>query len=93
MLAHPDGYLGYMIRSVTISGGMYEFRGCSWAPLTGHEAEYHYEVIESELPYPYTAQDLKQECYDTTVMDYFETVHEKRSDGTCKCGNPERNAR
>jgi hypothetical protein len=82
--------MGYTVRSVSIDGALYEFTGHAWVSL---HSDYHHEVIHSELPYPYTADDLKKQCYDTTVMDYFETVHERRSDGTCRCGDPTRNAR
>lgn len=85
--------MGYVVRSVEINGGLYEFYGPAWRRVTGPDSARHHEVIESELPYPYTADDLKKQCYDTTVMDVFETVHERRSDGTCRCGNPTRNVR
>lgn len=56
-------YLGYVVRSVSIWGCLYEFRGYAWVPLY---QQYHSEVIHSALPYPYTADDLTQTCYDTT---------------------------
>lgn len=90
-----DEYLGYVVRSVDITGAMFEFRGHAWERLSGREfREYNVdEVIWSERPYPYTEADLRMECYESTVMDYWEIVHETRSDGTCKCGDSTRGAR
>jgi hypothetical protein len=51
----------------------------------------HYETVLTDQPIVLGAADLALRCYDTTVMDYFETVHPRRVDGTCHCGDPTRN--
>lgn len=44
------------------------------------------EVVKSDVPAPLLPADEKLSCYSTTVMDYFEVVHERRSNGSCRCG-------
>lgn len=81
-----DTHCGYPVRSVSIHGRTLVFKGDAWSPIYGKDVPGHYEVVYSERPYLYTASDLQKQCYPSTVMDHYEIVHERRSDGTCKCG-------
>lgn len=89
ILSAPDSrHLGYVVRSVSISGGLQELGHGGWKEVRGVRG--HYEVVHSTQPYPYTATDLTKRCYPSTALDVYELVHEKRSDGTCACGDPTR---
>lgn len=81
---------GATVRAVSISGRLMEFAGHAWVAVRGSEAQWFSETIKSDAPYDYSAADLAKRCYPSTVMDYFEIVHETRGDGTCHCGNPTR---
>ncbi|QYN17556.1 hypothetical protein [Amycolatopsis sp. DSM 110486] len=79
------GYMGRPVAYVEISGGEYVFKGSGWA-MTHNREHNFFERIERTTPLPFTAADRARTCYDTMVFDVFETVHERRSDGSCRCG-------
>ena len=79
------------VAGVSITGQRMEFAGYAWRPLRGNEDGFTWvqETVKAETPAPLLPRDEGLHCYDTTVMDYFETVHEIRSNGSCRCGkNP-----
>jgi len=80
------GLMGMTVYSVSIEGAMYEFTGEFWR-VRRTDPQWTNETIHRETPAPLTSADEAMACYDTTVMDYFETVHPRRSDGSCKCGH------
>lgn len=86
VVGKPYGGTGPWVAGVEIIGRMVEFYGPAWRAVTGPGAQWHHEVVKSATAAPLTATDQRMACYDTTVMDYFETVHERRSNGSCKCG-------
>lgn len=82
-----DEFLGYRVWSVEITGRLMEFSGFAWAEVPAQDGgRREHETIKRTTPLPLTAADLKMTCYFTTILDYPETVHESRSDGSCKCG-------
>lgn len=81
--------LGSYVAYVDITGAEWEFMGHAWVRTNDYTKSSFCRVVNPNPP-PLTKADLKLMCYDTTVMDYFETVHERRSDGSCKCGKYER---
>jgi hypothetical protein len=92
-----DGIYGGSGTSVLSGAGVYgqemEFYGPAWRPLKGGRSE-SFTVTRADvgLP-PVFLRSAETRCYDTTVMDYFETVHAMKTDGSCQCGDPTRNVR
>lgn len=74
------------VHGVDITGELMEFRA-AWRPVTGPDARWEHEVIARPQPAPLTAADSRKSCYPTTIRDFLETVHERRSDGSCRCGH------
>lgn len=79
------GYTGRDVAYVEIVGREQVFKGYAWADNRNPDHNF-FERIERDTPLPLTKADERFDCYDTTVMDYFERVHERRSDGSCRCG-------
>lgn len=79
-------HLGYTIYGVSITGEMMELSWDSWKPVTGLDARFEHEVIRRTRPVPLSANDERKSCYPTTILDFYEVVHERRSDGSCRCG-------
>jgi hypothetical protein len=89
--AITHGVMGYTVCGVDIDGTLWEFAGSvGWEPVTGRDARHSHERVlrdPTHLPARLTGPDLRQHCYQTTVRNYLETVHEQRSDGSCQCGH------
>jgi len=79
-------FAGDRVASVTIQGNEFEFRGHAWEKLS--YGAYHFERIErdKDKPLPLLPSDMVKTCYPTTILDRYEVVHERRSNGTCRCG-------
>lgn len=92
MLSGDGVYLGYTLGSVSCDGGEVEFVGSGWAPLKGGRRD-SFTVTRADVGVPPVFLTGETQCWNTTVMDYFETVHAMRTDGTCQCGDPTRNVR
>lgn len=90
MLGRGADHLG----KVTAYGREMEFYGPAWRPVKGGATDY-FEVTRADVGLPPVLVDPRgeQRCWDTTVMDYFETVHVMLTDGSCVCGDPTRNTR
>jgi hypothetical protein len=71
---------------VSIVGQMMEFYGSAWRAVVGEGARLESETVRCDGPVPLTPADERTSWYSTTVMDYYEVVHEHRSDRSCKCG-------
>jgi hypothetical protein len=88
-----DGtYLGYMLSKVTVYGREMRLGYAAWEPLKGGRTE-SFEVTRADVGAEPVFLTAETQCWDTTVMDYFETVHAMMTDGTCQCGDPTRNVR
>lgn len=80
-------WAGTFIEGVSIYGRMMEFTGECWREVRGEDARSAYEVIRHPEQAPLTPADEREHCYATTVMDRYEVVHPRRSNGTCSCGH------
>lgn len=81
----------WTLLAVDVYGQEMEFYGPAWRPLKGGRSE-SFQVTRADVGLPPVFLNRHhQGCYDTTVMDYFETVHAMMSDGSCQCGDPTRN--
>jgi hypothetical protein len=80
---NTNGILGRAVYGVHIRAQDEELTSRGWSPIRGTWESV--TVWNANMP--------RQSCYDTTAMDYFETVHPKGPDGKCQCGDPTRNAR
>lgn len=80
------GYSGPTVYSVAVYGKMLEFRGDCWHPVPGG---YSHELIWNDAAIAVQPDN----CYDTTVMDFYEWVHPLRADGSCQCGQHKRGSR
>lgn len=78
-------HCGWFVWGVQIVGELMEFRG-AWHVVSGQDGRYESETVRWTGPAPLTAADERKSCYPTTVLDFYEVVHERRSDGSCKCG-------
>lgn len=90
---HYGGVGSTFVEGVSISGRLYEMGADAWREVRGPEARAyaHWEVIRHPEPAPLVPWlDNGKRCYFTTVLDYPEWVHERRSNGTCQCGKVER---
>jgi hypothetical protein len=93
MIGGDGVYLGYTLGSVACDGGEVEFTGSGWAPLKGGRTD-SFVVSRAEVgAEPVFLRRDETRCYDSTTMDYFETVHAMKTDGSCQCGDPTRNTR
>jgi hypothetical protein len=72
------------VGSVHIWGTPMELGYNGWSDVPG-VAPFSRTIVRTE-PVIYRGADLAKRCHDTTVLDRFETVHEQRSDGSCRCG-------
>jgi hypothetical protein len=72
------------IGSVHIWGSLMELGYSGWFDVRGG-ATFARTIVRT-APVVYRGADLAKRCYDTTVLDHFETVHEQRSDCSCPCG-------
>lgn len=81
--ANPEtsfyGTVGY----VEIDGGTHRLGIEAWERCAGKSV---YERVIRDTPVELTKDDLSMTCYPSTVMDYYEIVHQIRSDGSCSCG-------
>jgi hypothetical protein len=91
MLANVE-YQRMGMTHVEVYGREMFFRGDCWAPVKGGGRD-SFTVRPQDMGTEPVWLTAERRCYDTTVMDYYETVHAMRSDGTCQCGNPTRNTR
>ena len=85
MLGLDDTSIEYRLGSVEIVGREMRFTGKCWSPVPG--GRFEREVIRRNRPVPLSAADLAKTCYPTTIRDFYELVHERREDGSCKCGH------
>jgi hypothetical protein len=87
-----DGPAGGLSK-VTVSGRELRLGYQGWAQIKGGRTEY-FEVTRADAGLPPVFLDRgKTRCWNTAVMDYFETVHAMMTDGSCQCGDPTRNTR
>jgi len=86
VIGRSPHWAGTFIAGVSIVGQMMEFHGATWRPALGDGARHESEIVRWDGPVPLTPADERKSCYSTTVLDYYEIVHEPRSDGSCKCG-------
>lgn len=79
---------GVEVRAVSIVGRMMVLGCDSWREVDYRDgdARFTHEIVRSERPATLTAADERQRCYFTTILDYPEWVHERRHDGSCRCG-------
>lgn len=81
------------LSKVTVYGREMRLGYAAWEPVKGGRTEY-FEVTRADAgAEPVFLRRDQTQCYDTTVMDYFETVHAMKTDGSCQCGDPTRNVR
>lgn len=78
---------GVEVRAVSIVGRLMVLSYDAWREArTDEGARFTHEIVRSERPATLTASDLETRCYFTTILDYPEWVHERRHDGSCRCG-------
>lgn len=83
----------WVLTAVEVYGQEVEFYGPAWRPLKGGRSE-SFRVTRADVGLPPVLLNPREpRCWDTTALDYFETVHAMMSDGSCQCGDPTRNAR
>ncbi len=83
---------GSMLGSVTVYGREMRLGYSAWQQVTGGHTDF-FTVTRAEMGLPPLFLTSETRCWNTTVMDYFETVHAMMSDGSCQCGDPTRNVR
>lgn len=86
------GRLGSLSK-VTVYGREMVLSYDAWQPIKEGRTEYFEVTREDAEVEPVFLDPSETRCWDTTVMDYFETVHAMRTDGSCQCGDPTRNTR
>lgn len=78
---------GVEVRAVSITGRMMVLSYASWREASHSEgARFTHEIVRSQRPATLTPADELRICYFTTILDYPEWVHERRTDGSCRCG-------
>lgn len=75
----------WTIGKVGINGRELRLGYQAWSP-TGKHQSHEWVLRPVELLISYSPRDLEKSCYPTTILDYYEIVHERRVDNSCKCG-------
>lgn len=81
---------GQQVGSVHIFGQMMVLGYNGWSAVKGGQMITETIIRTSPVDYTRTPRDRGARCYETTVLDRYEIVHERRMDGTCQCGDPTR---
>lgn len=82
-LRHAPG--APFVWAVQIVGRLMELTGC-WTPVLGNDAKYTREALGWATATPLLAPGHALAGYPPAV-DYFQVVHERGPDGSCKCGH------
>jgi hypothetical protein len=83
---------GSTLGSVEVYGREMRLGYQAWQPVLGGRTD-SFAVTRADMGLPPLFLTSETRCWNTTVMDYFETVHAMMTDGSCQCGDPTRNAR